>query len=138
MKKQTLIITVLLVCSNLLFAQKAPYNVIMDMTSDDTITQKMGLRWISEIVDNNPDAKVEMVFYGKGLGMITQGKSIVADGVKKYAENKNVSLKVCAIAMKNNNVDKSQLIAGVQTVPDGIYEVISKQHDGWGYIKVSH
>jgi len=100
--------------------------------------KKMGLRWISEIVDNNPDAKVEMVFYGKGLGMITQGKSIVADGVKKYAENKNVSLKVCAIAMKNNNVDKSQLIAGVQTVPDGIYEVISKQHDGWGYIKVSH
>jgi intracellular sulfur oxidation DsrE/DsrF family protein len=138
MKKQTLIITVLLVCSNLLFAQKAPYNVVMDMTSDDTITQKMALRWIGEIVDNNPDAKVEMVFYGKGLGMITQGKSIVADGVKKYAENKNVSLKVCAIAMKNNNVDKSQLIAGVQTVPDGIYEVISKQHDGWGYIKVSH
>jgi intracellular sulfur oxidation DsrE/DsrF family protein len=138
MKKQTFIITFLLVCSNLLFAQKAPYNVIMDMTSDDTISHKMALRWISEVVDNNPEAKVEMVFYGKGLGMITQGKSIVADGVKNYVENKNVSLKVCAIAMKNNKVDKTMLLPGVQIIPDGIYEIISKQHEGWGYIKVSH
>jgi uncharacterized protein len=40
--------------------------------------------------------------------------------------------------MKNNNVDKSQLIPGVQVVPDGIYEIISKQKQGWGYIKASH
>jgi intracellular sulfur oxidation DsrE/DsrF family protein len=26
----------------------------------------------------------------------------------------------------------------VEIVPDGIYEIISKQRDGWGYIKVSH
>jgi len=28
-------------------------------------------------------------------------------------------------------------VAGVATVPDGIYEIISKQAAGWGYIKVS-
>ena len=40
--------------------------------------------------------------------------------------------------MKANNVDITQLVSGVQTVPDGIYEIISKQREGWGYIKVSH
>jgi intracellular sulfur oxidation DsrE/DsrF family protein len=44
---------------------------------------------------------------------------------------------VCAVALKNNNLDKSQLLPGVETVPDGIYEIISKQHEGWGYIKAS-
>ena len=81
---------------------------------------------------------MEIVFFGKSLSMITQGKSVVAEQVINYAKKKNVSFKVCAIAMKNNNVDKSQLLPGVEIVPDGIYEVISKQHDGWGYIKVSH
>jgi uncharacterized protein len=47
-----------------------------------------------------------------------------------------LTFKVCAIALKNNNVDKSQLLPGVQIVPDGIYELISKQQDHWGYIKV--
>lgn len=136
--KKLFIIGLLLLCCGFLFAQKAPYNVVFDMTSDDTITHKMGIRWISEVITSNPEANVEMVFYGKSLSMITDGKSTVAQAIRNYAENKNVALKVCAIAMKNNNVDKTQLLPGVEVVPDGIYEVISKQHDGWGYIKVSH
>jgi intracellular sulfur oxidation DsrE/DsrF family protein len=40
--------------------------------------------------------------------------------------------------MKNQHVDKSQLLANVQTVPDGIGEIVAKQHAGWGYIKVGH
>lgn len=138
MKKQILFAIQFLICTNFLFAQKAPYNVVFDMTSDDTLTHKMGMRWISETITNNPDAKVEMVFYGKGLGMITQGKSDVSESIKSYADKKNVSFKVCAVAMKNNNIDRSQLLPGMQIVPDGIYEVISKQYEGWGYIKVSH
>ena len=39
--------------------------------------------------------------------------------------------------MKRNNIDKSQLIPGVEIVPDGIYEIILKQREGWGYIKVA-
>jgi intracellular sulfur oxidation DsrE/DsrF family protein len=50
---------------------------------------------------------------------------------------KDVSFKVCALAMKRNKIDKSQLLPGVQVVPDGIYEIISKQRDNWGYIKVA-
>ena len=40
--------------------------------------------------------------------------------------------------MKRNNVNESGLLPGVKVVPDGIYEIISKQHAGWGYIKVAH
>jgi hypothetical protein len=58
--------------------------------------------------------------------------------VKDAMTNPNVSFKVCAIAMKNNNISKSQLLPGVQTVPDGIYELVSKQQEHWGYIKVTH
>jgi intracellular sulfur oxidation DsrE/DsrF family protein len=70
--------------------------------------------------------------------MITKQKSVVTDELTKLTTNKNAIVKVCRVAMNANHVDMSQLIAGVQTVPDGIYEIISKQREGWGYIKVSH
>jgi hypothetical protein len=97
----------------------------------------MVIRWINEILATDPKANVEIVYYAKSLGMVTQGKSVVAADVEKFAARKNVAFKVCQVAMKNNNVDKSQLLPGVSIVPDGIYEIISRQHDGWGYIKAS-
>jgi intracellular sulfur oxidation DsrE/DsrF family protein len=40
--------------------------------------------------------------------------------------------------MRNQKVDKSQLLPGVGTVPDGIGELVAKQKEGWGYIKAVH
>jgi intracellular sulfur oxidation DsrE/DsrF family protein len=116
---------------------KAPYQVVIDVTSPDTLVHKMAMRWVSEIIDSHPEAQVEVVFFGKSMAMITRDQSTVAASVEKYARNKNVAFRVCEVALKNNNLEKSQLIDGVGTVPDGIYEVISKQHEGWGYIKAA-
>ena len=126
----------LMLCSQVM-AQKAPYKVVFDVTSKDTIVHQMIIRWIKEIEAANPEAAIEVVFYAKSLGMITKDKSAVAADVVKYAKNKNVTFKVCEVAMKNNGIEKDQLLEGVGTVPDGIYEIISKQHEGWGYIKAA-
>jgi hypothetical protein len=53
-------------------------------------------------------------------------------------KNPKVSFKVCAIAMKNNGIEKSQMLPGVEVVPDGIHELVMRQQENWGYIKVSH
>ena len=131
------IIIILLLLANSVFAQKAPYKVVIDVTSSDTILHKMVTRWVNEILAADANAEVEVVFYAKSLDMITKDKSIVSDNVIKLTAMKNVAFRVCEVAMKNNNVERSQLLEGVGTVPDGIYEIISKQHDGWGYIKAA-
>ena len=65
-------------------------------------------------------------------------KSSFLSDVNNAVKNPNVSFKVCQVALKSNMVDRSQIIKEAQTVPDGIFEIISKQHEGWGYIKVGH
>ena len=120
------------------FAQSKPYNVVFDLTTADTATHQRVIRWINSIVASYPDAKIEVVFYGKALPMVETDQSSVAGDVKKLAAGKNVTFTVCEQAMKVHNVDKSMLLAGVKTVPDAIYELISKQADGFGYIKVTN
>ncbi len=137
MKRVILLSLFAFMLSNYLFSQKAPYKVVFDVTTKDTIVHQMVVRWIKEIVKFDPTAEIEVVYYAKSLDMITKDKSVVADDVIMYAAKSNVSFKVCEGAMKNNQVDKSQLLMGVQTVPDGIYEIISRQHEGWGYIKAA-
>ena len=119
------------------FTQK-DYKVVFDLTSKDSLDQKAVIRWVNEITKAEPNAQVEVVMYGQGVNMVVKGRSTVEDAVNQLTTNKNVSFKVCAVAMKNQNVDKSQLLAGIDTVPDGIYEIITKQHQGWGYIKAVH
>ena len=120
-----------------LAAQQSDYKVVFDLTSRDSIDQKNVVRWLSEISKANPEAKMEVVMYSKGLELVVKDKSCVAEEINRLSSNKNIAFKVCAIAMTNNKISQDQLLTGVEIVPDGIYEIISRQKEGWGYIKAA-
>lgn len=138
--KRTLIIG-LAVLASLGFTQarrQQPYRVVFDLTSRDTLEQRAVLRWIREVSTASPNAQMEVVMYGKGFELVMPERSTYIAEVKEAMQRPNVSFKVCAIALRNNNVAQSQLLPGVTTVPDGIREIVEKQQDHWGYIKVMH
>lgn len=128
----------LIACSVFSQAQSVPYNVVFDLTSKDTNDHKMVMRWLSGISKERPDAKLEVVLYGQSLDMVQKEKSTVAPALQELTQNKNITVKVCAVAMKHHNVEASQLLPGITIVPDGIYEIITRQKEGWGYIKATH
>lgn len=119
-----------------LFAQNKPYNVVFDITTSDADVHARVVRWINAINEADPNAKVVVVFYGKSLNMVTKEKSSVADGMQKIIAEKKATFSVCEVAMKVHNINNADLLPGVQTVPDGIYELVKKQAEGYGYIKV--
>ncbi len=114
-----------------------PYRVLFDLTSRDSLDQKAVVRWIREVSAASPNVQIEVVMYGKGFELVMPSKSTVVKDVEAALKNPNVSFKVCEIAMKNNQLDKSMFVPGTQTVPDGIRELTEKQQDNWGYIKAS-
>jgi intracellular sulfur oxidation DsrE/DsrF family protein len=118
--------------------QPQPYKVVFDLTSSDPIDQQAVLRWITEVKAVNPTTETEVVMYGRGLDLIIAGKTTRAADVAKAISDLHADFRVCAIAMKNQQVDKSQLLPNVEIVPDGIGEIVAKQRAGWGYIKVGH
>lgn len=137
MRKNKMLIVVLVLLPVLTMAQSAAYKVVFDITTGDTAAQKAVIRQIRGISQARPDAQLEVAIYSEALPMVMKDKSIIADAVQELSASKKASFKVCGMTMKRNNVDKSQLVAGVDVVPDAIYEIISKQHEGWGYIKVA-
>lgn len=138
MKKNLVLVSTIMLISVFVNAQVSNYKVVFDMSSKDTVNQQAIVREIGLITGANPDAKLEVVLYGQGLDLAVKDRSPQQAAVQKLIAENKASFKVCAMTMKRNNIDQSQLVPGVEVVPDGIYEIISKQQQGWGYIKVGH
>jgi intracellular sulfur oxidation DsrE/DsrF family protein len=120
-------------------AQSAPpYKVVFDLTSADPADQQAVLRWITEVKAANPATEAEVVMYGHGLDLVIAAKTSHAADVARAIGELHAQFRVCAIAMKNQHLEMSQLLPDVKTVPDGIGELVAKQRTGWGYIKVGH
>jgi uncharacterized protein len=115
-----------------------PYKVVFDLTSDDPLDQGAVLRWLREVGSANPETDMEVVMYGRGLALVVPGRTSQLEEVKQAIARPHVSFKVCEISLRNQKVDKSELLPNVGTVPDGIGELVAKQKQGWGYIKAVH
>ena len=120
-------------------AQMPPpaYKVVFDLTSSYALSQRAVLRWIKEVSSVNPQNEMEVVMYARGLELVVSDKTTFAAEVKDAMSSAHVAFKVCAIAMKNQNIEKSRLLPNVEVVPDGIGEIVAKEKAGWGYIKAS-
>lgn len=136
--KKIFMFLLLCIATAQLFAQEKPYNVVFDLTSSDPEVHARVIRWINLINEADPKAKVVVVFYGKSLNMIAKEKSSVADDIQKIVAANKANFRVCEVAMKVHSIKKEDLLPGVQTVPDGIYELVKKQAEGYGYIKVAN
>jgi intracellular sulfur oxidation DsrE/DsrF family protein len=132
------IAAMLLITPGLLTAQSKPVKIVFDVTSKDTLTHQAVLRHVSGMAEAYPDALLEVVIYGGAWPMVVAGKTTRVEEVGRLANQKNVAFKICAITMERYNIEDSELVKGVEVVPDGIIEIVTLQNEGWGYIKESH
>ena len=136
MKKYVLMIA--LVLGGFLQAQENPIKVVFDVTSSDPSTHSSTVRHVKMMSKAYPDSEFEIVGYSGSLDMFLAEKSTVKEDMEMLLQNKNVSVRVCAATMERHEATQEDLIVGVEPVPDGIMEIITKQQQGWGYIKEAH
>ena len=128
------LIVFFLVCSaGSIFAQEV--KIVFDVTSGDEKIHQSTMRHVKMMSNAYPDSEFEVVVYSGALNMMLKDKSVVKSEIEEILKNDNITMNVCAMTLKRYELDKSDLISGVGTVPDGILEIIDKQSKGWGYIK---
>jgi intracellular sulfur oxidation DsrE/DsrF family protein len=130
-----LIFTLLLGLSAPAWAQTQPVKIVFDVTSQDEAAHQSTMRHVKMMSEAYPDSEFEVVVYGGAIAMVKKDDSSVGDDIKALANNDKVHIKVCEGTMKRRQVDKSQLLPSVSTVPDGILQIVTRQGEGWGYIK---
>lgn len=118
-----------------MFAQEKPVKIVFDVTSNETSVHESTIRHVKAMSAAYPNSEFEVVMYSGSIDMVLKDKSTVAEDLEALAKKENISFVVCQGTMKRHEIDASEIIPGVTSVPDGILEIVQKQSEGWGYIK---
>ncbi|SEO79110.1 Intracellular sulfur oxidation protein, DsrE/DsrF family [Halogranum amylolyticum] len=88
------------------------------------------------LADESTDVEnVVLVANGRGIELLTESGSEEVDRVRELLDE-GVSFRACENSMKALDVDESELIDGVETVPAGVGELTKLQvRDDYAYIE---
>jgi intracellular sulfur oxidation DsrE/DsrF family protein len=112
----------------------APHHrVLFALTSPEEADWNLTLGNIRNLLKVMPDAEIEVVAYGPGIMMIAKTTPVAAE-IQKLQEQ-HVKFVACENAMRARKFTLADLVDGVTSVPAGIAEVVTKQEQGWTYIK---
>jgi len=116
---------------------KTEHRIVFQLTSGDTTAHKQLMKQFGNILTVSPTTKIEVVCHGAGLDMLVSDKTIVEEKIKLFAE-KGVAFNACEFSIKERKVDRNKIIKSAGFVPAGIIEIVSKQEQGWSYIKAGN
>src|SRR5450432_3334831 len=76
---------------------------------------------------------VEIVAYGPGIGMLKMDSPV--GGRIDEASAAGVKVVACEITMKGQKLTRTDMLNGIGYVPAGVVELMSRQQQGWAYIR---
>ncbi len=116
---------------------KPEHRIIFQLTSGDTTSHKQLMKQCNNILSVSPTTQIEIVCHGAGLDMLVNDKTIVEDKINALID-KGVVFNACEFSIKERKVDRNTIISKAGFVPAGIVEIVSKQEQGWSYIKAGN
>ena len=76
---------------------------------------------------------VEIVAYGPGIGMLKMDSPV--GGRIDEATTAGVKVIACENTMKGQKLTRADMLNGIGYVPAGVVELMSRQQQGWAYIR---
>jgi intracellular sulfur oxidation DsrE/DsrF family protein len=121
-----------------------PWKVLLHVTSDDEYRLNALLdeteKVLREYKARQQKVSVQILANGKGLNLLRDDKSPYGKRIAELQSNyDNLIFMACAKAMarvKQQTGKDVQLLPGIQVAPSALGEVLSKQKEGWTYIKI--
>lgn len=110
------------------------HKIIFQLSIDDSLAHKALMKQLNNITTVAPGTKIEVVCHGPGLNMLVVGKTSVQEKIIQL-KKKDIVFVACEFSMSERNVPKEKIIPEAGFVRAGIIEIVTKQEQGWSYIK---
>jgi len=133
--RKTVLFFLMMMVSGLILAQNEPIKVVFDVTSSNPDVHRAAAKHLRLMAEAYPESEFELVIYSGAFKMVDKKSSVAGETLSAIINRDNVDIVICQQTMKRHKMTMDDLIPGVGSVPDGIYEIIIKQKQGWGYIK---
>jgi intracellular sulfur oxidation DsrE/DsrF family protein len=113
------------------------HKIVMQFSVGDSLEQASVIGQVGNIRTAWPNAMIEVVCHSSGLDILTAKKSKVSKEVADLS-SKGVVFAACNNTMRRKNLKKEDLLPGAVIVPSAMLELVTKQENGWAYLKAAH
>ena len=133
----------LLLASGLAMAGDGVHRIVMHLSDNDPARMNLVLNNASNVnqyyQDKGEEVQIEIVTYGPGLTMLRADKSPVKKRIDTITQNyDNITFKACAnthAKMSKKAGKDVPLVAQATMVPSGVIHLVSRQEEGWSYLR---
>ena len=118
--------------------QKDPqkrHKLVLQVSDNDPAKWNLALNNAKNVQDDVGAANVdiEIVAYGPGIGMLkleSPSASRVAEAMKA-----NIKVIACENTMRTQKLTRDDMQSAIGYVPAGVTEIMTKQSEGWAYVR---
>lgn len=114
--------------------EKKSSRVIFQLSTPDTAAYRALTRQLNNLLEGLPKAQIEVVVHNKGISMLLNEKSNVVPEITAL-KARGVQFVACEQTLKQQKLAKTDILPQAGFVPRGLVEIITKQEQGWAYIK---
>ena len=111
------------------------HKLVLQVSDNDPAKWNLALNNAKNVQDDVGAANVdiEIVAYGPGIGMLkleSPSASRVAEAIKA-----NVRIIACENTMRTQKLTRDDMQSAISYVPAGVTEIMTKQSEGWAYVR---
>lgn len=110
------------------------HRIVFQLVTADTLSHKGLMRQLNNVLNEAPDAKIEVVCHGPGLDMLVGKKTVVGKQLTELT-SRGVVFQACENTLKERKIDRADVLPLAGFVRAGIIHIVEKQEQGWSYIK---
>jgi len=114
---------------------KKRHKIVIQVSDSDPAKWNLALNNAKNLQDDVGAANVdiEIVVYGPGIGMLkleSPSASRIADAMKS-----SVKVIACENTMRGQKLTRDDMLPALSYVPAGVTEIMTKQSEGWAYLR---
>ena len=111
------------------------HNIVIQLNTADTASWSSIIGNIKNIQKAWPaNLNIEVVVHGRAIDFLVKDKTYFAGDIQLLA-SQGIKFNACQNTMRKHNITTDMLLNVASTVPSGVVEVVTKQEEGWSYLK---
>lgn len=119
---------------NFSVGQTKKHRIVFHLATSDTLAHKALVKQLSNVLDYWNTAKIEVVVHNNGVSFMKLGEARFAKEIEAL-KDRGIVFAVCENTLKQRKIEKHQLLKTASFVPVGLVEIVTRQEEGWAYIK---
>ncbi|MEJ5960882.1 DsrE family protein [Pedobacter immunditicola] len=136
--KALLIVTAAIFSATLTIAQTKNkqidfQKVVIQLSSNDTLVHRSLLKQLNNIQKAFNKVTIEVVAHGPGIELLSKQSPFI--NTIAVLHQRGIAFLVCQNTLNEKKVSPQALVPLIKIIPSGLAHVITRQSEGWSYLK---